>query len=85
MGTKKTISIVAVPLVAAAAITAWVQARWTRRVAAKGTFRILRWRPTWKVLRTRPARKGLFKALGAAGKAGKTITRYKTKTALKKA
>jgi hypothetical protein len=84
MGKKAAISTMAIPLVAAAAIGAWIRARWTRRVAAKGTLRVLRWRPGWVVLKKRPVRKGLLKGVAGVATAGTVAARHGVGRKLKK-
>ncbi|MBD3316424.1 MAG: hypothetical protein GF344_11610 [Chitinivibrionales bacterium] len=83
LGKKAAVSVVALPVLASAAVVAWVRARWTRRVAAKGAWRMIKWRPTRKMLMAKPVRKGLFKTVMGAGKMGKAAAHHGAKAKLK--
>ncbi|MBD3243946.1 MAG: hypothetical protein GF331_25360 [Chitinivibrionales bacterium] len=66
-----TLSLAAVPLSAAAALVAWINARRSRRIAAKTGIRLLKWRPARKT-----ASRGLFKAGLRATKHGTKSMRH---------
>ncbi|MBD3345203.1 MAG: hypothetical protein GF401_09100 [Chitinivibrionales bacterium] len=77
--TKKKIALVAIPVAVvggiAGGVTAWIKSRWTRRAAAKGGI---------KILRFRPARKGMGAMLRKSGKAGAFIFGKRAKRKLTK-